>query len=166
MTRYHALSQRAAGAASRSPSQPKPPVMWGGSYALREDPSPKIAAAPTPTSHTSKREVHSARQLIRRAPRRAGSLRRRASGPASGAVNRGRTASGWRSRGTLPTAGETSAAVSSALRVLMGAENERSGRGLATGRRTQLGTVISKLVRCLDNPACVAAGAAARALDS
>ena len=59
---------RRAGRASR----PKPPVMPGGSKALRGGAEAERQAAPTPADDTSRRELHSARQLSRTAVMRAG----------------------------------------------------------------------------------------------
>src|SRR5437899_13109515 len=67
MTRYHEESQRAAGPASTSPSQPKPLVTPGGSNALRTGPKPSVNSVADPASQISAREPSSARPLSRRA---------------------------------------------------------------------------------------------------
>src|SRR5438105_3761332 len=73
MTRYQEESQRAAGPASASPSQPNPLVTPGGSNALRTGPKPSVSRVAEPASHTSAREPSSARALSRRAIMRSSS---------------------------------------------------------------------------------------------
>src|ERR1039458_1290871 len=86
MTRYQEESQRAAGAARRFPSHPKPRVTPGGLNALRTGPNPSVSTVPTPAHQTSRREHHSACQLSRTAAMRAGSARSSAHRRPSGLV--------------------------------------------------------------------------------
>ena len=97
MTMYQVESQRAVGAASRSPSQPKPLVIPGGSKAPRVGPKPKASTVSMPAASTNRRELHSARQLSRTAVRRAASSDR----SAAGARRPGRAPAG-----ALPLAGQ------------------------------------------------------------
>src|ERR1700761_5713701 len=78
MTRYQAESHRAAGAASTSPTRPKPRVTPGGLKAPRTGPKPNASTVPAPATQTSRREHHKARQLSLTAAIRSGSERSRA----------------------------------------------------------------------------------------
>src|ERR1019366_1352329 len=140
ITRYHAESQRAAGAASRSPSQPKPLVTPGGLKAVRTGPKPKAAIVARAALHTSTRDPARARALTRTAAILAGSARNRVHQP-----NAPPARPGIENRGSTAAASSLGASrmMSSAASEFMARDTEPRDSWDGTGRRPRPCTVIS-----------------------
>ena len=143
-----------------------------GFSAWRAGPKPTLATVATPAAHTSRRELHIARQVSRTALMRTGSARRAASHPVAGAGSAsGRTVTRPPSNGAAELArsvmasslapsialSRTARVAGSAVSGFIALDREPRDRR-ATGRRTRSGAVISKLRRCLDKPEIAVAG--------